>query len=80
MYEKYSIKKGKLDLLSSLRLLDKNIINEKLRNYGLKNINELKDYIIERLASHHLGNSSFGKTKISVLSSSPIFVQLNILQ
>ena len=48
MYEKYSIKKGKLDLLSSLRLLDKNIINEKLRNYGLKNINELKDYIIER--------------------------------
>lgn len=48
MYEKYSIKKGKLDLLSSLKLLDKNIINEKLRNYGLKNINELKDYIIER--------------------------------
>ena len=47
-YEKYLIKKGKVDLLSSLKLLDKNIINKKLREYGLKNINELKDYIIER--------------------------------
>jgi len=47
-YEKYSIKKEKLDLLSSLKLLDKNIINKKLSDYGLKNINELKDYIIER--------------------------------
>lgn len=46
-YEKYLIKKENLDLLSSLRLLDKKIVNEKLREYGLKNINELKDYIIE---------------------------------
>ena len=46
-YEKYLIKKEKLDLLSSLKLLDKKIINEKLKEYGLKNINELKDYIIE---------------------------------
>ena len=46
-YEKYLIKKEKLDLLSSLKLLDKKIINERLKEYGLKNINELKDYIIE---------------------------------
>lgn len=46
-YEKYLIKKEKLDLLSSLKLLDKKIVNEKLKEYELKNINELKDYIIE---------------------------------
>lgn len=46
-YEKYLIKKEKLDLLSSLKLLDKKIINKKLKEYELKNINELKDYIIE---------------------------------
>ena len=46
-YERYLIKKEKLDLLSSLKLLDKKIVNEKLKEYGLKNINELKDYIIE---------------------------------
>ena len=46
-YEKYLIKKEKLDLLSSLKLLDKKIINEKLKEYGLENVNELKDYIIE---------------------------------
>ena len=42
-YERYLIKKEKLDLLSSLKLLDKKIVNEKLKEYGLKNINELKD-------------------------------------
>lgn len=46
-YEKYLIKKEKLDLLSSLKLLDKKIVNEKLKEYGLENVNELKDYIIE---------------------------------
>lgn len=46
-YKKYLIKKEKLDLLSSLKLLDKKIVNEKLKEYGLNNINELKDYIIE---------------------------------
>lgn len=46
-YEKYLIKKENLDLLSSLKLLDKKIINEKLKEYGLENVNELKDYIIE---------------------------------
>ena len=30
-YEKYLIKKEKLDLLSSLKLLDKKIVNEKLK-------------------------------------------------
>ncbi len=46
-YEKYIIKKDKLDLLSSLKALDKKIINKKLREYDLANINELKEYIIE---------------------------------
>ena len=45
-YEKYLIKKNKMDLLSSLELLDKKIINEKLKEYELKTINELKEYII----------------------------------
>lgn len=35
-YEKYLIKKEKLDLLSSLKLLDKKIINKKLKEYELK--------------------------------------------
>lgn len=46
-YEKYLIKKGKLDLLSSLKSLDKRIVNEKLKEYELDNLDELKDYIIE---------------------------------
>ena len=46
-YERYLIKKEKLDLLSSLKSLDKKIISEKLKEYGLENINELKEYIIE---------------------------------
>ena len=46
-YEKYLVKKGRLDLLSSLKSLDKNIVNEKLKEYNLENVNELKDYIIE---------------------------------
>ena len=46
-YEKYLVKKEKLDLLSSLKSLDKKIVNEKLKEYGLANISELKDYIIE---------------------------------
>ncbi len=46
-YEKYLIKKEKLDLLSSLKSLDKKIVNEKIKEYGLNNISELKDYIIE---------------------------------
>ena len=46
-YEKYLIKKEKLDLLSSLRLLDKKIIDKKLKEYKLENVNELKNYIIK---------------------------------
>ena len=46
-YKKYLIKKGKLDLLSSLKSLDKKIVDEKLEEYDLENVAELKDYIIE---------------------------------
>lgn len=46
-YEKYLIKKDKLDLLSSLKLLNEKIIKEELEEKGLDNINELKDSIIE---------------------------------
>lgn len=46
-YEKYIIKKGKLDLLSSLKAIDKKVIDEKLEEYGLDNIGELKEYIID---------------------------------
>jgi hypothetical protein len=46
-YEKYLIKKNKLDLLSSLKSLDKKIIDEKLKEYDLESIKELKEYIIE---------------------------------
>lgn len=46
-YEKYLIKKGKLDLLSSLKALDKKIVNKKMKEYDLKNIEELKEQIIE---------------------------------
>ncbi len=46
-YEKYLVKKGALDLLSSLKALDKKIIDEKLKKLGLKTLEELKDYILE---------------------------------
>ncbi len=46
-FEKYLIKKGKTDLLSSLQALDQKIINENLKEYDLKNIKELKDFILE---------------------------------
>lgn len=36
-YEKYLIKKDKLDLLSSLKALDKKIINKVMKEYDLKN-------------------------------------------
>lgn len=46
-YEKYLIKKDKTDLLSSLKALDKKVLNEKLEEFDVKNINELKDYILD---------------------------------
>ena len=46
-YEKYLIKKDKLDLLSSLKALDKKLLNEKFKEFGVNDIYELRDYIIE---------------------------------
>ena len=47
-YEKYAIEKGKQDLLSSLKGLNKKIIKEYLEEYCLDNIEELKDDIIDK--------------------------------
>lgn len=41
-YDKYIIKKDKTDLFSSLKELNKDIINEKLEDYDLDNIEYLK--------------------------------------
>ena len=46
-FEKYIIEKGKTDLLSSLKKLDKKIISEALKDNGVDSIEELKDWIIE---------------------------------
>ena len=46
-YEKYLIKKGKLDLLSSLKSLDKNLLNKTLKESGMSSLEELKNAIIE---------------------------------
>ena len=46
-YEKYLIKKGKLDLLSSLNALDKKLLNKALKNSEMNSIEELKDVILE---------------------------------
>lgn len=45
--ERYIIKKGKTDLLSSLKALDRNLLKEKLEENALDDINELKEYIID---------------------------------
>ncbi len=45
-YEKYLIKKNKLDLLSSLKALDKKIINKMMKEYESKSIEELKEQIL----------------------------------
>ena len=46
-YERYLIKRGKLDLLSSLEALDKELLNEKFEEFGVNDIYELKDYILD---------------------------------
>ena len=46
-YDKYIINKDKTDLLSSLKALNKDIINESLEDYDLDNIEDLKEYIID---------------------------------
>lgn len=50
-YEKYLIKKDKLDLLSSLKALDKKLLNEKFEEFGIDDIYELRDYIIDDFES-----------------------------
>ncbi len=45
--ERYIIKKGKTDLLSSLKALNKKLLKEKLEENALDDINELKEYIID---------------------------------
>lgn len=45
-YEKYLIKKNKVDLLSSLKALDKEIVNEMMKDHELDSIEELKEQII----------------------------------
>lgn len=46
-YKKYLVKKDKLDLLSSLKLLNEKVLNEKMEEFESNNINELKEYILE---------------------------------
>ena len=45
--EKYIIAKEKTDLLSSLKQVDNNLIQETLKEFGLDNLEELKDCILE---------------------------------
>ncbi len=46
-YEKYLIKKGKQDLLSSLKALDKKVLKEKLKESDVKDVYELKNDILD---------------------------------
>lgn len=45
--EKYLIKKGKADLASSLKNIDKKIIKKVLKDKALDDIDELKEYIVD---------------------------------
>ena len=45
--ERYLIKKGKSDLLSSLKALDKDLLREKMAEKDIDNIQELKQDIID---------------------------------
>ena len=45
--EKYLVTKGKTDLLSSLKALDKELLKEKLEEFGVDDVNELKDEILD---------------------------------
>ncbi len=45
--EKYIIKKDKTDMLSSLKKVNKKIIDEKMEEYDVDSIEELAKYIIE---------------------------------
>lgn len=46
-FERYLVKKSKTDLLSSLNSLDKDLLSNKLKEFDCKDVNELKDYIID---------------------------------
>lgn len=46
-YKEYLIKKDKLDLLSSLKALDKKLLNKTLKESGMNSIEELKNGIID---------------------------------
>ncbi len=48
-FKEYLIKKGDTDLLSSLKALDKKIVNEKLKKDNVKSLEELKENIIEEV-------------------------------
>lgn len=45
--EKYVIKKDKIDMLSSLKLVDKKLINDTLEELDLDSIKELSEYLID---------------------------------
>lgn len=45
--EKYVIKKDKMDMLSSLKLVANNLINETLEELDLHSIKELSEYLID---------------------------------
>ncbi len=46
-YEKYLVKKGKLDLLSSLNGLNKELLDKALKDSGVDSVEELKEGILE---------------------------------
>ena len=48
-FKEYLIKKGDTDLLSSLKALDKKIVNKKLKKDDVKNLKELKENIIDEV-------------------------------
>lgn len=47
-YKKYLVKKNKLDLLSSLKALNKELLDKTLKETGINSILELKNAIIEK--------------------------------
>ena len=46
-YEKYLIRKDKLDLLSSLKALDQKIVKDMMKEYDWESIKELKEHIMD---------------------------------
>ncbi len=46
-YEKYLINKGKEDLISSLKALDKKVLKERMKKEQVNDIRELKEVIID---------------------------------